>query len=456
MSRNEEDKEIMAWLEKLAPEELNRLQGVDLPESDPIDETVLQRIKKRTLARVELEAQGAQKVRKRAARKRLRLKWAAALCLAVIVGGMLIVSSPEARAQLKKALQYIPGFGYVKQIDDVEQSAYVMDKPFKLHSEEHGNMTVDGILLQMTGGQVLLSGEQASAVIVKTLILVIDQVNYEFKQSHASWAGGGVWQAEYYYEGSIPYKGQDKVWIKFGQTSSELLPLTKAMTASDLAGFGSSDSQSGIQITAVVTPLDGNSSKINLLTQLPEGQNVDSYGKQPIEAGLELQLTDGQGRPITVKPDSGFVKSSELLFENTNGTKDHQLIIPAISIKDAGAKHVKVILPVPEEGAQDIHVTSQIAGFPVDFTRIERVDAKSVRVDVDTHYNSAEQKSLQSYRLFEKKNFGFGMSYSWKINETTLAIETMSLNVEPGQKEVTFYLGEPYIVVRGPWVLSGL
>ncbi|MGG1516675.1 hypothetical protein ABE504_14750 [Paenibacillus oryzisoli] len=456
MPQNEADKEIVAWIEKMNPEELSRLMEIPLPESDPIDEAVLQRIKKRTLAQVELDAQDDQTVWKRAARKRLRLKWAAALCLAVIIGGMLIVSSPEARAQLKKALQYIPGFGYVEQIDNVEQSAYVMDKPLILHSEEHGDITVDGVLLQRSGGQVLMSGEHASAVVEKNLTLVIDGVEYEFKQSTASWAAGGVWQANYYYEGILPYTGQKQVYVKFAKSSSDLLPLTKAMTANELAGFGSSDVHNGIQITAVVTPLDGNSSKINLLTELPGRQKVDSYGKQPIAAGLQLQLTDGQGRPIEVKQDSGFVKTSELLVEDMNRSKDHQLTIPAIVIRteDFGMKHVKVTLPVPEEGARDIHVTSQIAGFPVDFTRVERVDAKSMRVEVNTHYDANARRSLQSYRLFSKQ--GFSPSYSWTMNETTRAIESMVVNVEPGQKEVTFYLGEPYIVVRGPWVLNGL
>jgi hypothetical protein len=51
---------------------------------------------------------------------------------------------------------------------------------------------------------------------------------------------------------------------------------------------------------------------------------------------------------------------------------------------------------------------------------------------------------------------GVGMSYSSKLNERTLAVETEWLSVEPGQKEISFYIGEPQIVVKGPWILSDL
>ncbi len=48
------------------------------------------------------------------------------------------------------------------------------------------------------------------------------------------------------------------------------------------------------------------------------------------------------------------------------------------------------------------------------------------------------------------------MSYSSKLNEKTRTVESEWLSVDPGQKDITFYIGEPQIVVKGPWILNDL
>lgn len=449
-----EDKDIFAWMDRLNQKDLDGVEEIDPYEGENVNEAAWQRIRKRTFARLDFDEESVGPLKEaKSYRKTSRSKWLAAACAAVILSTIFISVSPDARAELKKVLQFIPGFGFVHQKGELEQRAFVLPKPVDSIGE-YGKITVDGVLIQRSGGQISLGGDNVSATAIESLILVTEQGQFEFKRSNATSGGGGPWQAGYYYEGSIPYKGLENATLSFGNTTIGPLHLTKAETADDLASFGSSDIRNGIRITGIVTHLDGNIRKVNLLTQLFGRQMVDSYGKEPIAEGLQLQLTDNQGRALPIKKDTGFVNSRELQFEDPTGADYYQLVIPAIRIIDPGVKHVKVTLPVPEEGTREIRASSQIAGFPVEFTRIERVSAESVRIEVDTHFDYDQQRTLQNYRLFTKD--GVSMSYTSKQNERTWAVETEWLSVEPGQKEISFYIGEPHIVVKGPWFLSDL
>jgi hypothetical protein len=164
---------------------------------------------------------------------------------------------------------------------------------------------------------------------------------------------------------------------------------------------------------------------------------------------------DGKGKTLEILKDIGFAKPHEILFEDpTGGGGNYQLTIPSIRIIDRAVPHQKVTLPIPVEGSQDIHVTIHIDGLPLDFIRVERINEKSVRFEVNVHFDTTQLKTLQSYRLFTKDGMSF--SYSSQMNENTRAIIMEWLDITPGQKEISFYVGEPQIVIKGPWVLQNL
>jgi hypothetical protein len=298
-----------------------------------------------------------------------------------------------------------------------------------------------------------LSGNQQSAISIETLIFSTKQGKYEFKRSTASWSSD--WMASFYYEGSIPTLGLESANIQFGDTIIGPLHLTKAQSADDLFGLGPSDLQNGIRITGVVTPLDGNQRKVDLLTQLPEKMLVDSFGKEPISEGQQLQLVDSNNQPMEIMKDLSFIKPREFIFEDpTKGTEYYQLTIPTIRVIDSRVSHQKVTIPIPSKGSEDIHQTIIVSGLPLDFTRVERINQKSIHLSVDTHYDATQPKTLQSYKLFPEEGMSF--SYAWQTNESTRAIIMEFLTIEPGQKELTFYVGDPQIVIKGPWILKGL
>jgi hypothetical protein len=456
------DKKVFDWMDQLEPEELIGLDQIEPFEVETPEDAVWVRIKQRTLAQLNHHEEGKEK---RVTDPALPVKkfifrfpftrWIAAACAAVVLCAAVISSSQDVRAELRKMLQFIPGFGYVEQIDDSVPQAYVLPKPVEIEGE-YGKVTVDAVLIQGGRGQIALSGSRVSAASIKTIIFSIEQRQYEFKQGSASWGNGGPWQAGFYNEGNIPLSGLGNAMIRFGDMVIGPLHLTQAKQADDLLGLGSSDLQNGIRITGVVTTLDENRSKVNLLTQLPGEQMVDSFGKEPITAGQQLRMVDGRGNTVEILKDNGFAKPSELLFEAPTGEAEHyQLTIPAIRIKDWAMPHQKVTLPIPVEGSLDIHVTLNIGGLPLDFTRVERINEKSVRFEVDVHFDATQLKTLQSYRLFTKDD-ATGMSYTTKMNENTKAIEMEWLDIIPGQKEISFYVGEPQMVIKGPWVLRNL
>lgn len=454
-----EDKDIFAWMDRIHHKELNGVEEIELHEEEEVDEAAWQRIKQRTLDQLDHDEKTAKPLKKAKPRGRtIRRNWLVAASAIVMMITAFISVSPDARAELKKVLQFIPGFGIVQPNEGSEQGTYVLPKPIDSFGD-YGKITVTGVLIQSSIAHISLGGDHLSATKVKSLTLETKQGQIEFKRSSASWGGNGPWLADFYYEGSIPYNGLDDgidVMLKYGRTTIGPLHLTKAETADDIAGFGSSDSKNGIQITGVVTPLDGNTLKVNLLTSLSGDQRVDSFGKKAIAEGLKLQLKDNQGHVISIEEDTGFIKPRELVFDAPAGSDEFQLVIPAIRIIDPGAKRTKVTLPVPEEGSRDINITSEIAGFPVAFTRVEREGDNLLRIEVDTHFDYAQPRTLQSYRTYTKKWGSMPMPDSWKVNERTNAVETVWLRIKPGKKEITFYIGEPQIVVNGPWVLEGL
>lgn len=449
-----EDTEIFAWMDRLNHKELNGVEEIDLHEDEEVDEAAWQRIKQRTFAQIKHDDKTAisltkGKLRIRTIRRNLMV---AASAIVILITAFISVS-PDARAELKKVFNFIPGFGIVQTNEGSEQETYVLPKPIDSIGD-YGKITVTGVLIQSSLSQISLEGDNVAAMAVKSLILETKQGQFEFKRGMG--VRSGEWQAGFYYEGSIPYNGLDDVVLRFGRTTIGPLHLTKAVSADDMAGFGSSDIKNGIQITGVATPLEGNTLKVNLLTQLSGDQKVDSFGKRAIAEGLKLQLKDHLGHLISIKEDTVFGKPRELVFDAPAGSDGFQLVIPAIRIIDPGAKRTKVTLPVPEKGTRTINVSSEIAGFPVTFTRVERESENILRVEVDPHFDYDQPRTLQNYRIFTEKGDFMPMSYSSKVNERTNAVETEWLSIEPEQKEITFYIGEPQIVVNGPWVLNGL
>lgn len=457
-----EEKKVFEWMDQQDPSDFEGLDKIEpFVCEEGADDAAWLRIKHRTFDQLGLSEVGNRKVvikpimHVKKVTYRVNVKrWVVAVCAAVVLGTTVLSFSPDVRADVKKLLQFIPGFGYVQQNSDPSQRAYVLQKPVETQGE-NGKVTVDGLLIQGTSGQIAVSGDKVSAANVKSIILDTEQGQIEFKQSFASWGNGGPWQAEYYYEGSKLISGIENVTLRFGNTVIGPLHLTQAKTADDLMGFGSSDLQNGIRITGIVTPLDENRRKVNLLTQLEGHQIIDSFSKEPITGQQQLQLMDDEGRRLEIIKDSGFVKPREILFDDpTGGKESYQLVIPSIRIVNSEVSHEKVTLPIPGEGTQDIHVTLNIDGYSVDFTRVERVNEKSVRIEVNTHFDPTQARTLQNYKIFTKD--GIGMSYSSKMNEGTRAVEMEWLDVKPGENEVTFYIGEPQIVVKGPWILRGL
>ncbi len=152
---------------------------------------------------------------------------------------------------------------------------------------------------------------------------------------------------------------------------------------------------------------------------------------------------------MDILKDANFLKPSDLLFEASTEESDHyQLTIPSIRIVDRSIPHLKVTIPVPDKGSMDLDVTINLSGLPLDFTRVERLDEKSIRLEVDVHYDPSNSKTLQSYRIFKKD--GTFMSSTKGMNEKSKAFETEWIDIMPGQKEISFYIGEPQIVYKGP------
>ncbi|CAG7651579.1 hypothetical protein PAESOLCIP111_06344 [Paenibacillus solanacearum] len=383
-------------------------------------------------------------------RKRLppwRKKALIAASALILVVAAVIGSSADVRADIKKALRFIPGFGYVQE-EDRAQPMFVLPKP-AVKQVEDGELRIDAILVEASRTLVQVSGKGRAEAPNELAFVTADGKTYPFKR--AMLATSGEWQGMYYYEGTIPVTAETDIILKLGRTNIGPLRLTEPKTGDELQDLGMAATTNGIKVAAVVTPLTGDKMKVNLLSQLPQGMKLESYGLQPINSAIRTVLLDETGEAVTIPEDSGFVKKAEFDFEDGSGGKSrYTLSIPYLRVVHTEAPFQTVTLPVPAAGeSQDLNISVTVAGFPVQLYRIERADAKNVRIFADVHFDADAPATLQDFRV--DMIDPHRQSYSWKVTDDTRAMDRMQLEILPEMKQLTFKIGEPWILFKGPW-----
>ncbi|WP_243014219.1 hypothetical protein, partial [Brevibacillus borstelensis] len=419
----------------------------------PLDNAALDRIKTRTWHELGIHphAQSSDSVQKKPATPRRRYhKRAFAAAILLVLLGAAIGLSEEVRAELKKILQFLPGFGTVSEGNG--HPVYVLEKP--VSAEARGSeWKVDGIMIGEQEASIRLRGTGGHAPDKITLSTgQSDKERYEFKHGTFTSSSNG-WKASYTYRGAIPFSGHEAVFVELPVAVIGPLPLVLAKQAGNLDGLGPTAAKNGVTITAVTTPMAQKRIRVNLLSILPDGLELDSFGIDPLNKSEEtrLKLTNERGGNLEIQKDSIFANQNEFFFTGSpQDLERYRLSIPYIRVADKHAPQQQVTVPVPlQEGSANIDQTVLLAGFPVDFTKVERVDSETVRVHVNVRFDSGLAKTLQSFKVYTQN--ADRMSYMWKAAEDTGAIEYLELEVQPGMEELTFSIGEPRYLLKGPW-----
>ncbi|MFF2886101.1 hypothetical protein [Paenibacillus sp. NPDC057967] len=450
----DEEKIIFELIDQLDAEraDLERIESLEgkfrpLTEGDAAS---IKRIKARTISKLHVEEAYTSLAPTVRSPRRRRIAVAAAVVIALLVA-VQVGSTPSVQAELKRLLQFLPGFGIVQE-GDPAQRTYVLEKPY-VQEIGVGKLTVDGIVLQPNTATISLQGLQTPEV--KEFKAEINGRTYTFTSSMR--ASSGDWYGHY-----IPVKGinvpvANTITLYINGTTIGPIMLVPPKTADDLEHLGSSAVQQEVKITAFPTKLDEGIVRVQLISSLPQQSlTVHSYGVSPLVKDTGLYVEDTNGIRTDIVESDTLTNPSDFQFRETpeGGVQPYTVVIPFIEVSDREAISKEVSLPLPDIGIERIiDVPAEVGGFPVRFTGIKRTSDTTVDLDVDVQFDLSKPRMLQ-YFLIRYPGSKFNDSFSWEnVDKTFAVMKTLKLETKPGQSTLRFSMVEPHYLIKGPWKL---
>jgi hypothetical protein len=168
-----------------------------------------------------------------------------------------------------------------------------------------------------------------------------------------------------------------------------------------------------------------------------------------------LYVEDANGVKAELPKDDRMSYPSDFRFKKPEGGHPpYTVVIPYLEVYNREAISKEILLPLPREvgSSQATDISTNLNGFPVGFTRVERKSDTSVSVDVDVHYDPSLAQTLSYFHIRTDPRFDDG--FGWESIEAGYStMKTIDLQVKPGQTELRFFIAEPHILLKGPWRL---
>jgi hypothetical protein len=483
--RKSEDKEMFDLFDRLEVEaleekiveplkSLERTETVLSPEMlglasaavSPVDADAVRRIKARTLARLQGDQErnitglksaensivgasrlsdGIPSTAKRGSWRRIGIAAAVLAALLAVAG---LVSAPSVQAELKKVFRFLPGIGAVEE-SEANQPVYVLERPY-VQKIGDGELTVDGIVLERGGATVTLRGLRMP--VIKEFEADIGGRTFPFISFTS--ASSGDWYGNYGPPQGTVLPEADSITIHFNGTTVGPLKLAPPRSADDLEQLGASDEQQEVRISAYATSLDHGQVRVQLLPK-PRQSNriISSYGVSPLIPQDGLFVEDAEGTKQELLQSEKMSSPSDFRFQKrVEGKAPYTVVIPYIEMYQMNIFSGEVTIPLPDEGQdKELDIHSEIAGFPVRFTRVFRDNTTSISLDTDVGFNPEQSRTLMNYSIQYHGSEGYA-SMSWEnVNTGIPAMKRLHLEVKPGQDKLRFTMADPYYLVRGPW-----
>lgn len=431
----DDEKRLQAQLAPLGlPDDLVEIALKDAPALAP---EALARIRKRTLDR----AAGGDRVPVQRKPRRLAV-WAAAAALALVAVGTTAVVGPD--QVWARFMQYVPGFG----TRDAGEATLAAERPVRV--EEGGKW------VEVRG---LMAGEQGISVRVATHGVPLSLANVLLE------AGGTqvpMTSGHYSTGGGQDYEGW--LWTPENNLSTDLrsvavlvrdgtrewripLALVPGSQLVAIEQFGPSATVSRYRLAARLTAYE-NRTALTVLTGAPAGEMVIELGRNFPDMAADRPLTLSAPGWEREPGSRGDTLDETWEFETDSlpaGAESVRLTVPAVEVRQTG--QAKVRLPV---ATGDVNQTVQVGDWPVTITRTEDLGGGSLKLWFDL--GPAGTRYLTGLGLV--KQGGREVSRSWKVDEVHGQMEWMVIDLKPGAKSVMLTLGEPHIVVEGPWVID--
>ncbi|MEK4848536.1 hypothetical protein NST04_01420 [Paenibacillus sp. FSL H7-0756] len=413
----------------------------------------ISRIKVRTLSRT---GTAPDVQRRLPSVRRSRRQAYTGVAAALLLGAGLVFTSPSVQAGLKQVFSFLPGLHTVVE-NSPDSPLYVLKKPFTA-AVGRGELTVNAILVQENRATINLRGQKTR--IINEFQADIGGTRYTFMFNSRTSSGGLDWDASY--SALLPHdltlQAEEAVTLYINSTVIGPLVLGPPQTADDLQQLGVSDVQQDVRISAFPVRLGDGLVRVELVPALQKTASAaSSYTLEPLMPWNGTYVENAAGVKVSTEHSpSSIGYYSELLFREQKeaGGHPYTVVIPYIEVSDQEAVSQKVTLPLPAIGeSRTLDITAEIAGYPVDFTRITRSSETEVNVDIDLKFNPAGAKSLTHFSVSypgSKEPYSFG----WEESEgTPRVMKTLNLITEPGADKLRFILSKPIFIWKGPWTL---
>ncbi|MBB6674422.1 hypothetical protein [Cohnella nanjingensis] len=379
-------------------------------------------------------------------RRKRRIAAALAILVALFLAVSIASGSPEVRAQLRKAFQFLPGFAVVGDTEETG-TQYVLREPIHL-AFNGGELEIRGFRAGDRVAVAELSG--TTPTMIDGFILRNEKGEMYPFESQRSWSARD-WTGIFYYRGELALTGRMEILIE-GLKGPVPLRLEEADRSDRVEDFGITDVRQGVSVTAVTQEMTDGRTKVSLLPQLPKEVHVESYGMYPWDRHPP-RMTNESNDAVALSQDSLFPHPNEMYYRRTDsGPGGYTLTVPEMILSRPPAGTDQISVPVPKAGASmQVNRTFDLQGFPVTIRQVRRLSVHPgdanvkdlLEVDVDVHYDPGAAESLLMV---------FPAEGDMKFDESTGALQHLYLPVPEKEKTVSMKIERLQTVIRGPWV----
>ncbi|HHV72607.1 MAG TPA: DUF4179 domain-containing protein [Clostridia bacterium] len=433
-----EEEMIFDLVDRIDGEEIwDRLVDWEESGEEEVTEEMLNRIKQKTYRKLNLAFKTG---------KKKRVFWAIlAASLMIMVISISAFGPERVWAKIRQSLQFIPGMGIVIKDEEEQVERYVLSRPLEKELGK-GRITIKGVIIDNQRAIIDIIGEDLKQY---KDVFLRDKKGREYKmETYSIGASTGYWRGTFSHEGKV--EEPEEIEVIIGDREF-VIPLTleKAVSYESYEEMGPSQTVKGISITAITYQEKGKL-KVNLVSPSQPGWRIDSYADHPSkEGGTTISLRDKDGNLYPVTGAGSYSPPlSEFSFD-LKGSKEESFIlsIPFIRIKYDEEKTVTV--NIPQEGSFNLDQSIDLAGFPINFQRIERLGDNRVRIYVDTGFNKQSGEGLQFF-ILDGLKLPF-RSWSGEVDLDTEAIKWFEFEIKPRMRKIKLVLKEPVVVKQGPW-----
>lgn len=455
-----EEKEIFDAMDTVTEDEMmGFLETADmnlLPECEEADLTV---IRQKAFAKA-----GISSVRKKnfwSAKGTWKLTAAAILVLCV---GMSVLGPGRVWAEVKKILEYIPGWGIALEKQDGGER-WVLPQPVEVKAGQE-YVKLMAAMADDTGLQITFEGTMGIAPDKTTTSRNIDQLQVrlidaqgkEHTSGNSSMGVGSKWIAFHSFGREVKMDAPLRLIVEGEQRVEIPFILQKADSYESYYAMGPTVKHNGLQITAIPA-IDGDKVKATLVALPQKGVQIRQYGRYPQTnqkyddfqyTGLlaeEVMLRDQTGREYTpLNPGSWMGVLNEFTFTAPLNQSPYTLHIPYVRVQYEDSKTVS--FPIPRAGEVELHRSIQLAGFTLDLIKAIRVDDKTVEVLVDTHYDDTKAESLIDVRV---EPLTRDRSTSGEYSRKDQSLYKFRIYTDTSASKAKVRFSQPETIRRGPW-----